>query len=220
MKAPALKETAVPRTRLSLAQSDRRRWHPLDLFVNPALAARLAFLVALGAIALTVVQPVLLIRAYRAQERVVILDGAGSFHVSPLLGFEDATRLHEQHGLLACLALLQRNPAGFDHPELLEKLFLPESLQQARSEAGKSSEEFARKGLHQKVEVAKLTVLETREQRVLVQAEGQLIRTGVVGQQAFTEAPAFTARFTFARNPNLAANGRFPLAVWNYELSY
>lgn len=220
MNAPPLKETAVSRVRLSLDQADRRRWHPLDLFSNPALAARLSFLVALGAIALTVVQPILLIRAYRSQERVVILDGAGSFHVSPLLGFEDATRLHEQHAVLACLALLQRNPAGFDYPDLLEKLFLPESLQLARSDAGKSAEEFARKNLHQKAEVAKLTVLETHEQRVLVQVEGQLIRTGLLGQQTFTEAPAFTARFTFARNPNLAANGRFPLAVWNYELSY
>ncbi|MEO6246581.1 MAG: hypothetical protein ABIQ12_14225, partial [Opitutaceae bacterium] len=76
------------------------------------------------------------------------------------------------------------------------------------------------KHLHQKAEVLKLTVLETREQVVLVQAEGQLIRTGVVGQQVFTESPSFTARFTFARNPNLAANGRFPLAVWSYELTY
>lgn len=177
-------------------------------------------MVAAGAVALTVVQPFLLIRALRTPERVVILDGAGSFHVSPLLGFEEAGRLHEQHALLACLALLQRNPAGFDHPELLEKLFLPEALHQARTDWSRSSEEFGRKNLHQKAEVAKLTVLETREQRVLVQVEGQLIRSGLLAQQPFTEALNFTARFTFARNPNLAANGRYPLAVWNYELSF
>ena len=65
----------------------------------------------------------------------------------------------------------------------------------------------------------KLTVLETRENLVLVQADGQLVRTGVVREQTFTEAPAFTARFTFARNPNLATNGRYPLAVWKYDVS-
>ena len=67
----------------------------------------------------------------------------------------------------------------------------------------------------------KLTVLETRENLVLVQAEGQLVRTGVLGNpgQTFTEAPAFTVRFTFLRNPNLATNGRYPLAVWHYDVT-
>lgn len=215
-----LRETPAPPGRPDPANPPRRAWHPLDLFVNPAVAARLWFLVAAGAVTLCALQPYLLVRAYRTRERVVVLDGSGTFHVSPLLSFEESSKLHEQHGLLACLALLQRNPAGFDHPELLEKLFLPEALQKAQSDWARSAEEFSRKKLHQKAEVLKLTVLETREQVVLVQAEGQLVRTGSVGQQIFTEAPAFTARFTFARNPNLAAVGRFPLAVWNYELSY
>ena len=184
------------------------------------MAARLWFLVAAGAVGLCALQPYLLVRAYRTRERVVIMDGSGTFHVSPLLGFEEAAKLHEQHALLACLALLQRNPAGFDQPELLEKLFLPEALKKARQDCAASAEEFDRKHLHQKAEVLKLTVIETREETVIVQAEGQFLRTGSIGQQTFTEAPAFTARFTFARNPNLATNGRFPLAVWNYELSY
>ncbi len=220
MSASTLRETPTTHVRTESPKAPGRIWHPLELFVNPAFAARIWFIVAAGAVALVAIQPYLLIRAYRSRERVVILDGAGSFHVSPLLGFEEASKLHEQHALLACLALLQRNPAGFDQPELLEKLFLPEALQQARADWAKSAEEFGRKNLHQKAEVLKLTVLETREQVVLVQAEGQLVRTGTVGQQTFTEAPLFTARFTFARNPNLAANGRFPLAVWSYELSY
>ncbi len=217
MNPTALRETPVTPGKVTLPGRRRR---PLDLFVDPAWAARLWFMVAAGAAGLAALQPYLLVRAYRTEERVVILDGAGTFHVSPLLGFEDAGKLHEQHGLLACLALLQRNPAGFDQPELLEKLFLPEALAQAKTDWAKHAEEFARKRLHQKAEVMKLTVLETRERVVLVQAEGQLIRTGSVGQQTFTEAPAFTARFTFARNPDLAANGRLPLAVWNYELSF
>ncbi len=215
----SLRETPAPHVR-SIDARPPRVWHPLDLFVNPAVAARLWFIVAVGAVVLCALQPYLLLRAFRTRERVVVLDAGGTFHVSPLLNFEEAAKLHEQHALLACLALLQRNPTGFDQPELLEKLFLPEALQQARTEAGRSAEEFSRKNLHQKTEVLKLTVLETREQVVLVQAEGQLIRTGTVAQQAFTESPTFTARFTFARNPNLAASGRFPLAVWRYELSF
>jgi len=187
--------------------------------VNHAVAARLWCLVAVVAVGYCAVQPYLIIAAYRTRERVVVLDSSGSFHVSPLLGFEEATKLHEQHALLACLALFQRHPAGFDYPELLEKLFLSDALQKARTEAARSAEEFTAKTLHQKVEVLKLTVLETRDQLVLVQVEGQWLRTGSVTGQTFNEVLPFTARFTFARNPNLATNGRYPLAVWNYDVS-
>ena len=183
------------------------------------MAARLWCIVALIAVTLCALQPFLVIRAYRERERVIVLDPSGTFHVSPLLGFEEAAKLHEQHALLACLALFQRNPAGFDFPELLEKLFLPEAAKKARTDAGTTAEEFGAKALHQKPEVLKLTVLETRENVVIVRADGQLVRTGLVGGQTFGEAAPFTVRFQFARNPNLAANGRYPLAVWSYETS-
>ena len=215
-----LRETPAPTVRLDPANRPRRVWQPLDLFADHALAARLWCLVALAAVGFCAVQPFLVIQAYRARERVVVLDPSGTFHVSPLLGFEEATKLHEQHALLACLALFQRNPAGFDYSELLDKLFLPDAARKARADGAGSAEEFAQKALHQKAEVLKLTVLETRENLVLVQAEGQLVRTGVVKEQTFTEAPAFSVRFTFARNPNLAANGRYPLAVWNYDVTF
>jgi hypothetical protein len=214
-----LKQTSVTHVRPDPARRPRRPWNPLAMFADHALAARLWCLVAVAAVGFCVVQPFLVIRAYREKERVIVLDPSGTFHVGPLLGFEEATKLHEQCALLACLALFQRNPAGLDFPELVERLFLPEAAQKARATASASAEEFAAKSLHQKPEVVKLTVLETRENLVLVQAEGQLVRTGAAGGQVFGEASPFTVRFKFARNPNLAANGRYPLAVWTYEVS-
>ena len=217
MTAP--RETVAPHVRPDPASRPRRPWRPLELFADHAMAARLWCMVAIIAVGFCVVQPFLVIRAYREREQVVVLDPSGTFHVSPLLGFEEATKLHEQQALLACLALFQRNPAGFDFPELLDRLFLPEAAKKARADAATRAEEFAAKSLHQKPEVLKLTVLETRENVVIVQAEGQLVRTGLVGGQVFGEAAPFTVRFQFARNPNLAANGRYPLAVWTYDVS-
>ena len=214
-----LRETTAPHVRPDPANRPRRPWHPLELFADHAMAARLWCVVALIAVTLCALQPFLVIRAYRERERVIVLDPSGTFHVSPLLGFEEASKLHEQHALLACLALFQRNPAGFDFPELLDKLFLPEAARKARADVSASAEEFTAKTLHQKPEVLKLTVLETRENVVIVQAEGQLVRTGMVGGQVFGEAAPFTVRFQFARNPNLAANGRYPLALWTYDVS-
>lgn len=212
-----LHQTAVAPVRTSPPKP--RRGNPLELFTDYAVAARLWCVVALIAVGYAVLAPYLVIRAYRERERVVIVDGSGTFHVSPLLGFEEAGKLHEYHALLASLALWQRNPAGADFPELLEKLFLPEALRQARSEIATATDEFARKALHQKAEVLRVGVLETREERVLVQVEGQWLRAGLFEGRSFTEAVPFKARFTFARNPNLGANARFPLAVWTYDVS-
>lgn len=215
----ALRETPVPHMRPDPTARVGRRWNPLHLFADHALAARTWCLIAIAAVVCCAVQPFLLIRAYRERERVIIVDASGTFHLSPLLGFEEASKLHEQHALLACLALYQRNPTGADFPELLDKLFLPDAARKARSAIAATAEEFTAKSLHQKPEVLKLTVLETRENVVLVQVEGQLLRTGLLNGQTFTEAPSFTVRFTLARNPNLAANGRYPLAVWTYDAS-
>ncbi len=214
-----LRETPAPQVRPDPARRPRRPWNPLLLLADHALAARLWCVVALVAVGFSAVQPFLVIRAYRERERVIVLDPSGTFHVGPLLEFEEAARLHEECALQACLALFQRNPTGLDFPELLDRLFLPDAARQAREAVATDAEEFAQKALHQKPEVLKLTVLETREHVVLVQAEGQLVRTGRVGGQVFGEATPFNVRFRFARNPNLAANGRYPLAVWSYVQS-
>ena len=176
------------------------------------------FLIAALAVAAAFIQPYLIISAYRTQERVVVLDETGTYHISPLLNFEDATKLQTSQTLLACLALLEKNPTGFDYPELLEKMFLPQALNQAKAMQSQQADELKAKQIHQKVEISRLDVLKTRSDLVLVEATGQLIRIGLFNGEPFTEAENFKAQFTLLRNPNLTANGRFPLAVWKFQI--
>ncbi len=190
----------------------------LRLFADHGWAARVWCAIALVAVAAAIVQPFLIISSLRTKERVVILDETGTYHISPLLNFEDATKLHTSQTLLACLALLERNPNGFDYPELLEKLFLPEAVKQAKAIQSTQATEFKAKQIHQKVEVFRLDVLQTRNDRVLVEATGQLIRVGLFNDESFTESTPFRARFTLLRNPNLTTNGRFPLAIWKFQI--
>jgi hypothetical protein len=213
-----LRETPVDQTkRLPAAAVKSGGFSPARLFADHAFAARVWFLVACGAVAFCVIQPYLIIKAYRARERVVVLDGAGSFSVSPLLGFEEAKDLHEAMALWATLALFQRNPKGWDYPDMLQKLYLADTYNKAAGERDKSQPEFDAKNIHQKPEVFKIDILRTREDRVLVKVEGQLVRTGVFENQTFTESPKFTLTLTFARNPDMLVNKRYPLGVWSYE---
>jgi hypothetical protein len=100
------------------------------------------FLIAALAVAAAFIQPYFIINAYRTQERVVVLDETGTYHISPLLNFEDATKLQTSQTLLACLALLEKNPTGFDYPELLEKMFLPQALNQAKAMQSQQADEL------------------------------------------------------------------------------
>lgn len=217
--APAtLRATPVDQTkRLPATAARRPGFSPARLFADHAFAARMWFLVACGALGFCALQPYLLIKALRTRERVVVLDGAGTYSVSPVLGFEEARELHETMTLWATLALFQRNPKALDYPDVLQKLYLANAYKQATADREKTQPEFEAKQIHQKPEVFTIEVLRTREDRLLVKVEGQLVRTGVFENQAFTESPKFTLHLTFARNPNMLANKRYPLGVWAYD---
>jgi hypothetical protein len=216
----ALRETRVdPTRRLPAVSKKARRFSPARLFADHAFAARAWCVIACVAVGLCVVQPYLILKASSGRERVVVLDGAGTFSVSPVLGFEEAKELHESMTLWATLALFQRNPRDFDYPEVLQKLFLTDAFNKAQSDRDTGKAEFEAKNIHQKPEVFKIDILRTREDRVLVKVEGQLIRTGIFENQTFTESPKFTLNLTFARNPNMLANKRYPMGVWSYDYS-
>jgi hypothetical protein len=211
----ALTETPVP----ILSEIKRPKAAPtvLRLFAEHGWAARVWFVIAVLAVAAAFIQPFFIIAAFRTQERVVILDETGTYHISPLLNFEDATKLQTSQTLLACVALLEKNPNGFDYPELLAKMYLPDALNQAKTLQSQQADELKAKQIHQKVEVFRLDVLQTRNDQVLVEVTGQLIRVGLFNGEPFTEASKFRAQFTLLRNPNLTVNGRFPLAVWKFQ---
>lgn len=216
----ALRETRIDQTRRLPAVVPReRRFSPARLFADHAFAARAWCVIACLAVGLCILQPYLILKASSGRERVVVLDGSGTFSVSPVLGFEEAKELHEAMTLWATLALFQRNPRDIDYPDVLQRLFLTQAFNKAQADRERTKAEFEAKNIHQKPEVFRIDVLRTREDRVLVKVEGQLIRTGAFEGQAFTEAPKFTLNLTFARNPNMLANKRYPLGVWSYDYS-
>ena len=158
-----------------------------------------------------------LVSQFKQRERVVIIDPAGTYYLSPLLQFTEAKDLHVQQAELAALAFLERNPKDFDNPDLLKLLFLKKALGKAQDERISESVEFRSKQLHQKSEISRIDILATRDSEVLAAVTGQLIRSGIFQDKAFTEAFPFTLRLRLIRNPNMALNGRFPTAVGDFK---
>jgi len=158
-----------------------------------------------------------LVSEFKQRERVVIIDPAGTYYLSPLLQFTEAKDLHVQQAELAALAFLERNPKDFDNPDLLKLVFLKKAFGKAQDERLSESVEFRSKQLHQKSEISRIDILATRDSEVLAAVTGQIIRSGIFQDKAFTEAFPFTLRLRLIRNPNMALNGRFPTAVGDFK---
>ncbi len=194
-----------------------RHADPIRVFVDKDRLAKFWFLAAVAVLIGAAIERIHLARTLKERERVVIVDPAGTFFVSPLLHFQEARELHAQQSTLAAVAFLERNPKDFDHPDLLKQMFLKQAYEKARSEFTAEEPEFKAKQLHQKAEIAKIDFLETRSDAVLTQVSGQLIRSGVFQERAFTEAVPFTLKLKMLRNPNMVENGRFPTAIQDFK---
>jgi len=199
----------------------RKRFDPTQLFAQRDRLPWFWFFVAVAVTVLAAFDRYHLVQQFKQRERVVIIDPAQTYYVSPLLQFQEAKDLHAQQAELATLAFLQRNPKDFDHPDLLKQVFLKSALQKAQDHRSREAVEFRAKQLHQKPEIARIDILATRENEVLATVSGQVIRTGIFQEKAFTEAFNYKLSLRLLRNPNLAANGRFPTAVgdFKYEIS-
>ena len=158
-----------------------------------------------------------LVSEFKQRERVVIIDPAGTYYLSPLLEFQEAKDLHIQQAELATFAFLERSPKDFDNPDLLKLMFLKKAFGKAQDERLTEATEFRSKQLHQKAEIARIDILATRDNEVLATVTGQIIRSGIFQEKAFTEAFPFTLRLRLIRNPNMALNGRFPTAVGDFK---
>ncbi len=210
----------VTSTQNSKGYTPRRHFDPTRILVQRDWLPWLWFGVAVTVTVYSAIERLHLVNALKQRERVVIIDPANTYYLSPLLQFQDARELHVQQATLATVAFLERNPKDFDHPDLLRQVFLKPAFEKAQEQRAKDAAEAASKQLHQKVEVGKLDILTTRENEVLVNVSGQVIRTGIFQEKSFVEAFPFVLRLKLLRNPNMAANGRFPTAVadFRYEI--
>src|SRR3984893_10326997 len=112
----------------------RRDIDPVRIFVDKDRLARFWLLAAVAGLIGSAVERIYLARTLKERERVLIVDPAGTFFVSPLLQFQEARELHAEQSTVADIAFLERNPKGFDDPELLKQLFLKPAHEKALAE--------------------------------------------------------------------------------------
>ncbi len=196
----------------------QRRVEPARLLFDLNLAAKIWFGLFLLVTLALLVSLCASLRPRAAQiQGVFVVGGDGWPYWARRMDWGAVTNLHVRMAEEATLAFLLRNPAGFDAPERVELLFLPEAASQARAQCEREAPERQARELHQKPEGLSLRYLRLSNDRIRVSVRGQLIHSGLFRGQPVADAVPFQLDLELIPNPNLALNGFIPLVVRSFH---
>lgn len=164
--------------------------------------------------------PLCLVTMMSRPEKVALMDGTQSLIISSLVPVEDAAEIRDSEAYWGSKALLDRNPAGFDAPETLNRVFSPDMAKKAEDEFSKPMrEQYKEKQLYQTLKVARIDQQKLEGDVVAVTVVGQILTTAAIGDEPVTEPAWVKVNFKMERNPYLGRNRRFPYMVVDYWYS-
>jgi hypothetical protein len=177
---------------------------------------RLLWIALLVSLAAHLVIPVCIVTMMTRPEKVALMDGTESLIISPLVPLEESNEILETLSLWAAKSFLDRGPQGFDAPETLERVFLPEAAKKAEAEFSKVAPEFSKKSIHQKFEIGRIDLQRLEQGIVMSRVIGQVLTQAQIGDEQLSEPQALTLNLKLVRNPYLGRNKRYPFAVADY----
>jgi hypothetical protein len=209
-----LNDTCVSRNPLQEKESRK------DLAVN-ALAAgrrtvRLLWIALIVSLTAHLIIPVCIVTAMVRPEKVALMDGTESLIIAPLVPLEESNEILETLSLWAAKSFLDRGPQGFDAPETLQRVFLPDAAKKAEAEFKVVAAEFSKKNIHQKFEIGRIDLQRLEQGVVMSRVIGQVLTEAQIGDQQVSEPQALTLNLKLVRNPFLGRNKRYPFAVADY----
>ena len=161
--------------------------------------------------------PICMVTVMMRPEKVALLDGTESLIISPLVPVEESNELLETVSLWAAKSFLDRGPQGFDAPETLQRVFLPDAARKAETEFHTVAEEFLKKNIHQKFEIGRIDLQRLNQGVVMSHVIGQILTQAQIGDEQVCEPQPVTLNLKLVRNPFLGRNKRYPFAVAEYS---
>lgn len=155
----------------------------------------------------------LLMYQFRDNNRLIVIDGRNSYHVTKYASQEQLVRLYEYTARLGTDALLMRNPAGLDRPELFDEMYVGQARQKALDLLKAEAENFGKQELHQKAEILGIQVLEADSRTSFLKISGQLLRNSGRNLNASAEILQFELSMNLVVNYDLGKNAVYPFVV-------
>ena len=155
----------------------------------------------------------LLMYQFRDNNRLIVIDGRNSYHVTKYASQEQLVRLYEYMARLGTDALLMRNPAGLDRPKLFDEMYVGQARQKALDLLKAEAENFGKQELHQKAEILGIQVLEADSRTSFLKISGQLLRNSGRNLNASAEILQFELSMNLVVNYDLGKNAVYPFVV-------
>ena len=146
----------------------------------------------------------------------LVVDETGAHYVGVAKPYEEVHQIRTQATYLAAVALLNRNPGGFDNEPMVRQMFLGAAQKQAFAEMDDSKAEFAMKSRSWNYKPDKVELLRDEGGLQYVAATGDLQVREEVGGLASDRVYSVRLNVILARNPHILTAGRFPVAVVKY----
>ena len=177
---------------------------------------RLLWISLIISLAAHLIIPVCIVTAMVRPEKVALMDGTESLIISSLVPLEESNEILDTLSVWAAKSFLDRGPQGFDSPETLQRVFLPEAAKKAEAEFNAVAAEFTKKNIHQKFEIGRIDLQRLEQGVVMSRVIGQVLTQAQVGDQQVSEPEPVTLNLKLVRNPYLGRNKRYPFAVADY----
>ena len=117
----------------------------------------------------------------------------------------------------AAKSFLDRGPQGFDAPDTLNRVFLPDAAEKAKNEFKAIADECKKKNIHQKLEIARIDLQRLGDGIIMSRVVGQILTRAQIGDEQVEQPQPTVLTLKLVRNPFLGRNQRYPFAVVDYS---
>jgi hypothetical protein len=210
----SLDETEVSRD--PRVESAMRRNHAANRLAAASRTNRLLWIALILSLVAHIIVPIYLVSAMTKPEKVALMDGTESLIITPLVPVEQSDEILNTVSYWAAKSFLDRGPQGFDAPDTLNRVFLPEAAERARSEFKGLADEFKKKSIHQKLEIARIDLQRVGGGIVMSRVIGQILTQAQIGDQQVDQPQPIALNLKLVRNPFLGRIQRYPFAVVDY----
>src|ERR1700756_3432632 len=126
-------------------ESAMQRNHAANRLAAANRTNRLLWIALVLSLLAHVVVPICLVTAMTQPEKVALMDGTESVIIAPLVPVEQSDEILNTVSYWAAKSFLDRGPQGFDAPDTLNRVFLPEAAEKAKNEFKGLADEFKKK---------------------------------------------------------------------------
>lgn len=210
----SLEATEVSRD--ARADAAMQRNHAANRLAAANRTTRLLWIALILSLIAHVIVPIYLVTAMTKPEKVALMDGTESLIIAPLVPVEQSDEILNTVSYWAAKSFLDRDPQGFDAPDTLNRVFLPEAAEKAKNEFKGLADEFKKKSIHQKLEIARIDLQRIGGGIVMSRVIGQILTQAQIGDQQVDQPQPIALNLKLVRNPFLGRNQRYPFAVVDY----